>query len=111
SFQYRIVVDGNIRWRWMQASPDIDSNGKVIWYGGTSDITPLVDYIASIEQIIYDIGHVIRRPVSNMLASTSLILNHDLSENELIELAKYLYTISEEMDRFIRELNLTYEQK
>jgi len=111
SFQYRIIVGGHIRWRWMQAVPEIDKNGRVLWYGATSDITPLVDYIASIEQIIFDIGHVIRRPVSSMLGMSKLIMESKLNEEQIKELSEKLYIISEEMDKFIKELNQAYELK
>lgn len=33
SFQYRIVINGQIRWRWMQAVPEKNEDGKDIWYG------------------------------------------------------------------------------
>lgn len=111
SFQYRIVIDGAIRWRWMQAVPEKDKNGKILWYASTSDITPLVDYVTSIEQIIFDIGHVIRRPVSSMLGMSKLIIDSDLSEKEIKAISKKLYLISEEMDKFICELNDVYQQK
>ncbi|MEO8173283.1 MAG: PAS domain S-box protein [Sediminibacterium sp.] len=111
SFQYRIVVNNAIRWRWMQAVPEKNKEGKIIWYGSTSDITPLVDYIASIEQIVFDIGHVIRRPISSMLGMTRLINDNDLPEKEIKELSKQLYPITQEMDKFIREINLAYYQK
>lgn len=111
SFQYRIIVSGITRWRWMQAVPEKDSSGRVLWYGATSDITPLVDYIASIEQIIFDIGHVIRRPVSTMLGMSKLIIESELNDKELRDLSEKFHVISEEMDKFIRELNQAYQQK
>ncbi|MEJ5995889.1 PAS domain-containing protein [Pedobacter sp. Du54] len=111
SFQYRIIVGGTIRWRWMQAIPGIDNKGKVIWYGSTSDITPLIDYIASIEQIIFDISHVIRRPISKMIGVTRLIIDDDLSANEIKEVSQKLYLITEELDKFIIELNEVYQEK
>jgi PAS domain S-box-containing protein len=111
SFQYRIVIDGNTRWRWMQAVPEKDRTGKVQWYGATSDITPLIEYIASIEQIIFDIGHVIRRPLSSMLGLSSVIMDGKLSEKEIREISQKLYLIAEEMDKFIKELNDAYQQK
>ena len=111
SFQYRIVVNGQIRWRWIQAVPEKDNSGKVLWYGATSDITPLIDYITSIEQIIFDIGHVIRRPISSMKGMTKLIVESDLSAKKLKKISQKLYIISEEMDKFINELNVVYYQK
>lgn len=111
SFQYRIVINGHISWRWMQAVSEEDKNGKILWYGATSDITPLVDYIISIEQIIFDIAHVIRRPISSMMGMTTLIADHELDGEEIKELSKELYVISEEMDKFIGELNRIYHEK
>ncbi|GAB3857635.1 hypothetical protein GCM10028822_31680 [Hymenobacter terrigena] len=111
SFQYRIVVDQAIRWRWMQAVPEINKAGNTIWYGATSDITPLVDYLTAIEQMIFDVGHVLRRPVSNLLGLSALITKRELSGEEIKQFSHYYHTISLEMDRFIGELNTAYEQK
>lgn len=95
----------------MQAAHEKDENGKVLWYGATSDITPLIDYIASIEQVIFDISHVIRKPVTSMMGLTSLIMSSDLSDKEIKEYSKNLLTITEEIDKFIRELNDVYQDK
>lgn len=111
SCQYRVIANNQVRWRWMQAVPEQGQNGKMVWYGATSDITPLVDYLASVEQIIFDIGHVIRRPISSMLGMTKLINDSNFTEAELREISRNLYTIAEEMDVFIRELNTAYHQK
>lgn len=111
SFQFRIVVNGSIRWRWMKAVPEKDENGKVLWYGATNDITSLVDYITSIEQIIFDISHVIRRPISSMLGMTRLAVDHNPTNEEIKEISIRLHAIAEEMDNFSRELNEAYNQK
>ncbi len=111
SIQYRVIVNGHIRWRWMQASPEKDATGRTLWYGASTDITPIVDYLASIEQIIFDIGHIIRRPIASMLGMTQLILDSNLSEAEIKEISKKLYLISQEMDKFVGELNTAYNQK
>lgn len=111
NFQYRVVINGLVRWRWMQAVPETDENGKTVWYGSTSDITPLVDYVASIEQIIFDIGHVIRKPIASMLGITTLMMDNHHNEEELKEIAKKLHDISLDMDKFIKKLNSTYDKK
>ncbi|MCW3122525.1 MAG: hypothetical protein JWQ38_2017, partial [Flavipsychrobacter sp.] len=111
SFQYRMVINEQVRWRWMQAIPEKNKDGKTVWYGATSDITPLVDYIASIEQIIFDISHVIRRPIATMIGMTKLIIDHDLTENEIKDHSRNLYLISKEMDDFIHELDRAYNEK
>ncbi|HMJ70389.1 MAG TPA: PAS domain-containing protein [Cyclobacteriaceae bacterium] len=111
SCQYRMVVNDQVRWRWMQAIPEKEKSGKIIWYGATSDITPLVDYLISVEQIIFDIGHVIRRPISSMMGMTKLIVSNELAVEEIKAISQKLYVISEEMDKFTRELNLAYHEK
>ncbi|MGF7080500.1 PAS domain-containing protein [Mucilaginibacter sp. UYCu711] len=111
SFQYRIIVNDMIRWRWLQAAPEKNKEGKVIWYGATRDITALVDYIASVEQILFDISHVMRRPVSSMLGITTLISEGELDHEEMLHLAHQLHPVAKEMDKFMNELNQVYEQK
>ena len=95
----------------MQAVPERNNEGVMVWYGATSDITPLVDYISSIEQIIFDISHVIRRPISTMLGMTKLMVDGDLAENEIEDYSRNLHLISKEMDDFIQELDRSYNQK
>ncbi|MBB5439485.1 PAS domain S-box-containing protein [Pedobacter sp. AK017] len=111
SFQYRIVVNDRIRWRWLQAVPEKNEQGKVVWYGATRDITTLVDYIASSEQILFDISHVLRRPISSMLGITSIINEGDLDHEELLYFARQLHPVAKELDKFMIELNRVYEQK
>jgi PAS domain S-box-containing protein len=111
SFQYRVVLNGMIRWRWLQAVPEKGKNGKMVWYGATRDITSLVDYIVSVEQILFDISHVMRKPISSMLGITTLITEGELNEEKVLLLTQHLQPIAEEMDKFIKELNHVYEQK
>ena len=111
SFQYRIIVKDVIRWRWMQAISEKDKSGKIIWYGATRDITALVDYIASVEQILFDISHVMRRPIASILGITTVINEGDLDHEELNYFAQKLHPVAKEMDEFMIELNKKYEQK
>lgn len=111
SFQYRIIVRDTIRWRWMQAVSEKDNSGTVIWYGATRDITALVDYIASVEQILFDISHVMRRPIASILGITTVINEGDLDHEELMYFSQKLHPVAKEMDKFIVELNTIYEQK
>jgi PAS domain-containing protein len=111
SIQYRVIVKGCTRWRWFQAVPERNKEGKLVWYGATNDITPLVDYISSIEQILFDISHVIRRPISTMLGITKLIAETDLAANEIKDYSQSLFLTAKEMDDFIQVLNRAYNEK
>lgn len=111
SIQYRVVVDDQIKWRWFRAIPEISVDGKVMWYGVGNDITQIVEYIISIEQVMFDLSHVIRKPITTMMSITKLINDNQISDTEIREMSKMLYSISEEMDKFIRELNNIYTKK
>jgi signal transduction histidine kinase len=95
----------------MHAIAEKNKSGKLIWYGATQDITTLVDYITSIEQILFDISHVIRSPISSMLGLTKMVMENKFNEAELQDISHKLYDTAEEMDRFIRELNSVYIEK
>ena len=111
SFQYRLWLNGQVRWCWFRAVPEKTEDGKIFWYGSAQDITSLVDYITAIEQIIFDIGHVLRRPICSMKGMTKLIMDNDFSKEEILDFSKKLHQISEEMDKFIHKLNQVYQEK
>lgn len=111
SFYFRALIGNSIQWRWMQAIPEKDKSGETVWYGSTHEITPIVEYIESIEQIIFDISHVIRRPISNLKGILNLIQQDSFTQKEFSELVKALEDISQELDEYSKELNLAYEKK
>lgn len=57
-----------------------------------------------LEQISFDISHVICRPVSNMLSLTSMLENNILDEKMLKEYSNYIKIIA-------KELNGVYSRK
>lgn len=63
------------------------------------------------EQIMFDISHVLRKPVANLLGLTNLIENEKFSELNFKEYVGYIKTVSDELDNFIKKLNQTYRQK
>ncbi len=111
SLQYRISIGNIIRWRWLKAVPEIDPDGRVIWYGASQDITLLIEYISSVEQILFDISHIIRSPLASIMGISKYIKDNDLKTGEMREITKNLLTISEELDFYIRQLNNSYEKK
>ncbi len=111
SFQYRKIVNGEIRWRWMQAKAENNEAGKIIWYGSTSDITPLVDYISDIEQMLFDISHVLRRPIASILGLSGANMSEAIAANQWKELRAKIQVAANEMDAFVKELNTVYSEK
>ncbi|UCS91922.1 PAS domain-containing protein [Echinicola marina] len=111
SIQYRIEVNHEIRWRWLKALPEKSKNGKIIWYGTSHDITPIANYINTTEQILFDISHVIRKPIASILGLANMISSSDLSERELVDLSAKLQEVTNELDSFLSEINHAYSDQ
>lgn len=111
SFQYRMKFNGGVRWRWMQGMPEKQENGEYVWYAGTSDITPLVEYVSSIEQMIFDVSHVLRRPITNLLSISYLLSEGKVNEKDFEKLSEYLSKSVNEIDEFLLTLNDAYSEK
>ena len=110
--EYRVVLrDSSILWHWGNAKPERKNDGTVVWYGTFQDLTNRKEYEQTLEQILSDISHVLRRPVTTMLAVTSLIEEDNLNEEMIREYARNLKVISEEMDDFTKKLNNVYHLK
>ncbi len=111
NIQYRTLFNNTIRWRWFRATPEFRENGQVIWYGSSQDVTPFIDYIDVLEQILSDISHIIRRPVATILGLTNLIEDTNLNEISIKEISEQLKIAAKEMDDYTRELNDAYNEK
>lgn len=104
--------DGKVLWCLIKAMPERLDNGDVVWYGSIQNITRQVEYGKTMEQIAFDISHVLRRPVTSLLTLTSIIeQDSDISEKDLKSYAIYIQTIAEELELFTRQLNETYTNK
>jgi hypothetical protein len=112
NIQYRVLIGTSVSWRWLRATSEKTDKGNVIWYGSTQDIGKIVEYIEVLEEILFDISHVMRKPVSTMLGLTDYLIVHDnMSEDTIKDFAKHLQTVAQEMDNYIKKLNDAYHQK
>jgi PAS domain-containing protein len=112
NIQYRVLIGTSVSWRWLRATSEKNDEEKVIWYGSTQDLTKIVEYIEVLEEILFDISHVMRKPVSTMLGLTDYLIVHDnMSEDTIKDFAKHLQTVAKEMDDYIKTLNDAYQQK
>lgn len=109
SIEYRVIgVDGKVYWHWANAKPEKQADGTVVWYGTFQDVTPRKEYIHTLEQILFDISHVMRRPVANMLGLTAIMTEENLDEAAQREFIGHIRTVSQEMDEYTRKLNGDY---
>lgn len=111
--EYRVVLPNNtIRWWFAKSNPEkIDAN-TVAWYGTIQDITARKEYENAMEQISFDISHVMRKPVSNLLGLVDIFKNEkEITKNEMDEYVYYIQSVSSELDEFTKQLNETYHNK
>nr|WP_315191094.1 GAF domain-containing protein [uncultured Flavobacterium sp.] len=109
---YKVMVSENkTEWHLGRALPEKGKDGSVVWYGTIQNITSLIEYEKAMEQVMYDLSHVVRKPVANLLGLTSMIENEKYNEINFKEYIGYIKTVSDELDNFIKTLNQTYWQK
>ncbi|MGM0581752.1 MAG: hypothetical protein ACQETL_13785 [Bacteroidota bacterium] len=68
-------------------------------------------YNTTLDQILFDISHVMRRPVVSMKGLTNLIDLNQFDRNEIYEIAGKLKVVSEEMEDYIKAMFKMYEAK
>jgi PAS domain S-box-containing protein len=95
-----------------------DKNGKAIrMIGATQDITESVIHLNAIEeqnkklrQIAWDQSHIVRAPLSRMMAIVNMLKDMDISKDEFQEWIKHFEKSGEELDNVIREITNKSEE-
>lgn len=109
--EYRVIQDdGKVTWHSTRAKPEKLANGNVIWYGTFQNITQRKEYIRVLEKILFDISHVLRKPVATLLGITDAIEEDELDDDSLKEYIDNIKTVSQEMDAHIIKLNKAYSE-
>ncbi|TVZ51362.1 GAF domain-containing protein [Dokdonia sp. Hel_I_53] len=110
--EYRVKHNNEYHWHAINGTPIRQKDGNTIMYGSFSDVTHHFEYQSALEQISFDISHVLRRPVTTMLGITNLLESEaNLSHEQIIEYSGYLKAISKELEEFTQELNEVYSEK
>jgi hypothetical protein len=103
-------LNGNTQW--YRASATIERiNQKVIMYGSVQNISALRQYEEVLNQILHDVSHVMRRPVTSMLGLITLMEKDLLEPNQLREYMEHVKKVFTELDMFTRQLNKRYTEK
>ncbi len=111
-YEYRVKHNCEYHWHAINGNPIKQKNGETILYGSFTDVTHHFEYKSALEQISFDISHVLRKPITTMLSITnSLDLEDNLSHKEILQYSGYLQSISKELDEFTQELNRIYQDK
>ncbi len=110
--EYRVEENDSYKWHLIKAEPERLKNGNVVWYGSFQDITHKIEYEKAMEQIAFDISHILRRPVTSLLGLSQLIdKDKGIKKSELKEYVGYIKTMSKELNEFTSELNAIYDKK
>jgi hypothetical protein len=87
------------------------SPGHYRFLGVIEDFTVQKAYSSVLDQMIFDISHVMRRPVVTMKGLTNLIDMDIFDKDELKEVTNKIKTVSHEMEEYIRAMFKIYEAK
>lgn len=85
--------------------------GEILCFGIIENISIQKCYEEVLEQIVFDISHVMRRPVATMQGLTQLIELDKMNRETVKEVAYKLQLVSNEMDTFIKRLYANYQKR
>lgn len=109
--EYRIGKEQNATWVSAMGKTVADETGRVIRiYGTVQDITnskraeiDKILYAKTLQDMLFDLSHKIRQPLTNCMALVQIFETHVLTEKEKQEYANYLNLSVEKMDEYLRE--------
>ena len=101
----------SVKWYNWSAYPKEENDGCMTWFGVIRDISYQKEYEKTIEQISFDISHVLRKPITNMLGLTQIIENEDLSKEDFKKYCGLIRIVSDELNNFSKTLNQVYDRK
>ncbi|MBK6267438.1 hypothetical protein JKA74_20525 [Marivirga sp. S37H4] len=111
-FSYALKEDSEIRKYYMvRINTYLNDAGETLCFGAVKDISLQKAYENVLEQINFDISHVMRRPVATMQGLTQLIELDKMNRETVKEVASKLQLVSNEMDTFIKKLYTDYQKR
>jgi len=106
-FQVR-PENGIEKWCWIRANPEKSTSDQVVWYGIIQEITRKKTHLDTLEKMLFDISHVIRKPIANMLGIVNILQTPEISPAEKEELFNILIDETITLDAFVNSLNKEY---
>lgn len=112
NIEFRIDSTNNCSHHLLKGKAEKMEDGNVIFFGSIRCIDDRIEYEKTLEQISFDISHVLRKPISNLLGLNSLIVDEkNLSKKKLLSYIGFIKEVSDEMEEFTRQLNDVYHKK
>lgn len=103
-------ADNEFEWYSVKATIEQQHDGATM-YGSIHNITVLKQYEALLNQMLHDVSHVMRRPVTSMMGLASVMEMDELDPDKIKVYMQHIKTVFNELDAFTRGLNQTYTQK
>ncbi len=111
SEQFRITNPDN-GYTWYSVNATIEHEvDRVIMYGSLHNISALKEYEALLHQVIHDVSHVMRRPITTMLGLVSVMESEEFDRILVQEYMQHVKSVFTELDAFTRNLNREYTEK
>lgn len=107
---YEIQVktkSGEMIWMQIHGAPVINDEGKIIGSVGThSNISPLIQHVHKMEEIIFALSHEVRQPVANIMGMAQLLEKGQLSTTEIRKIVKYMCESADLLNFFTKRVTL-----
>lgn len=103
--------EGQYEWYVGMAKPEIKEDGTFIWYGTFQNISAQKNYENTLKQIVFDISHVLRKPVTTLMGLTALIQEDELDPENIREYCQYINKVTCELESYTRTLNDNYTKR
>ncbi len=113
SLEYRVLApNGKTSWHRVAIDRIEEKAGGVYMHGYIKDISDYKKYEKLLDEISFDISHVLRRPVTTLIGLMNLIETTDDADVEQLRFfAKNTRAIAEELDTYTRQLASLYSGK
>jgi hypothetical protein len=101
--------NGTIQWYLGKAVSEEKGDGTMVWYATFQNINLKKDYENALEDILFYISHVLRKPVANLLTIAAVVEKEKNIDEESLKLySGYIKSASNELDSYTRILNKDY---
>ncbi|MFD1000944.1 GAF domain-containing protein [Ohtaekwangia kribbensis] len=111
SEQFRLInPEDEYTWYSVNATIERKVNGATI-YGSIHNISALKEYEALLNQVLHDVSHVMRRPITSMLGLVSVMETEVFDRIQVQQYMQHVKSVFTELDAFTRNLNMEYTEK
>ena len=112
-FEYlKKTKNGNTAWHRVIFSSEKKPHDTWLIHGMVKNITYEKEYKAALKKILFDISHIIRKPITTIIGLSDLLHTaENISLNERIELVNLISLAAKDLEKHTLDLNSYYQNK